>query len=66
MRSLQLFTSNPKPLTADFMIDLFQSRFSPECSNRREDEEQIWMYWVDFIERIDGKSYIKPRVYIRS
>ena len=62
----RLFTSNPKPLTADFMIDLFQSRFSPECSNRREDEEQIWMYWVNFIERIDGKSYIKPRVYIRS
>lgn len=46
------------------MIDLFQSRFSPECSNRREDEEQIWMYWVNFIERIDGKSYIKPRVEV--
>lgn len=52
----RLLTYNPEPLTTDFILDLFQARFSPDQSNRREDEEQVWMYWVNFLELIDSKS----------
>ena len=50
----KLFVSQPVPLTADYMLDLFTTRFSPEGANRRENEEQTVMYWINFIERIEG------------
>lgn len=51
----KLFTSKPAPITSD-VINLFQMRFSPEGSNRREDEEQVVMFWVHFLEMIECKS----------
>ena len=51
----KLFISQPEPITSDFMLNLFQTRFSPEGSNRREDEEQVVMYWVHFIDMIECK-----------
>ena len=50
----KLFVTQPVSLTSDYMLNLFTTRFSPEGANRREDEEQIVMYWVNFIERIEG------------
>ena len=52
----KLFTSKPAPITLDVVINLFQTRFSPEGSNRREDEEQVVMFWVHFLEMIECKS----------
>ena len=52
----KLFTSKPTPITSDVVINLFQTRFSPEGSNRREDEEQVVMFWVRFLEMIECKS----------
>ena len=44
-RAMQkLFLSRPVPLTSDYILGLFETRFSLEGSNRREDEEQIMMY----------------------
>jgi len=51
----KLFVSQPLSLTADYMLSLFQTRLSPEGTNRREEEEQLVMYWVHFIEMIEGK-----------
>lgn len=51
----KLFTSCPKYLTADFMMSLFQAKCSPEGSNRREEEEEVLMHWVHFLELIEGK-----------
>jgi len=51
----KLFVSQPVSLTADYMLSLFQTRLSPEGTNRREEEEQLVMYWVHFIEMIEGK-----------
>lgn len=50
-----LFVSQPQPLTSDSMMFLFQPVLSPEGSNRREDEEQLIMYWVHFLELIGCK-----------
>ena len=52
----KLFTSQPVALTSDYMLNLFTTRFSPDGANRREHEEQLVMYWVHFIERIEGKN----------
>ena len=52
----KLFIFKPVPLTSEFMFSLFETRFSPEGSNRREDEEQIIMYWVHFLEIIECKG----------
>lgn len=52
----KLFVSRPEPITSDFMIRLFETRLSPEGSNRREDEEQVVMCWVNFIDLIECKE----------
>ena len=49
----KLLVSKPVPMTSDFIMDLFQTRFSAEGSNRREDEELVMMYWVHFLEMIE-------------
>ena len=56
-RAMQkLFLSRPVPLTSDYILGLFDTCFSLEGTNRREYEEQIMMYWVQFVEIIEGKG----------
>lgn len=50
----KLFLHRPT-LNADYMLNLFQPRLSAPGTNRREDEEQLIMYWTNFIEMIEGK-----------
>ena len=44
----------PKPLTADSMISMFATKFSPLGANSREDEEAAVMKWVQFLQAIEG------------
>lgn len=44
----------PVPLTADKLFDLFPARFSPQGSNRREEEEAALMRWINFTQEIEG------------
>ena len=53
----RLFISRPEPLTSDSVFNLFQSRLSPEGSTRREDEEQMVVYWNYFLELIGYKLF---------
>ena len=41
----KLFVTQIEP-TSDFMVNLFEIKFSPGGSNRREDEEQVVMYRI--------------------
>ena len=50
-----LLQSQPEPMTATCMIDLFQPRFSEQGSNKREKEEEMMMYWIQMLELIGGK-----------
>ncbi len=50
-----LFISQPEPLTSESVFNLFLARLSPEGSNKREDEEQIIMYWNYLLELIECK-----------
>ena len=54
----ELFLAKPKPITADGMINLFEVRFSPVGSNRREDEEAVVLQWIHLIQLIDGKRHL--------
>ena len=47
--------SEPEHMTADAVLALFTPRLSLEGSNRREDEEQMVMLWVDFLQKIESK-----------
>ena len=44
----------PKPLTADSMISMFATKFSPLGANCREDEEAAVMKWVQFLQAVEG------------
>jgi len=45
----------PSPLTATNVLDVFEeTRFSEGGSVKREDEEQIMMYWVQLLHEIEG------------
>ncbi len=56
-RGRELFVySKPQEMTADAVITLFTPRLSPEGSNKREDEEQVVMLWVNFVQMIECKS----------
>lgn len=50
----KLFLHRPV-LNADYLLNLFKPRLSAPGTNRREDEEQLIIYWVNFIEMIEGK-----------
>ena len=54
----KLLTLRPKLLTSDSMIDLFETKLSPVGSNRREDEELLVMFWMDYLGRIEGKQVL--------
>ncbi len=51
----RLFISQPVPLTSESMFNLFLARLSPEGSNKRENEEQIIVYWNYLLELIECK-----------
>ena len=44
----------PKPVTADYMINLFATKFSLRGANCREEEEAAVMKWVQFLQAIEG------------
>ena len=46
----------PVKLDADYILNLFITKFSDTGSNRRDVEEQTMMYWVHFIELIECKE----------
>ena len=51
----QLFVFNePPPLTADSMYDLLPAQFSPQGSNRREEEEDALTHWINLAQWIEG------------
>lgn len=67
MGVLQLMRNNPallrplflpqplRPLSADYMINLFVTKFSPLGCNTREEEEAVVMKWVQFLQSIEGE-----------
>ena len=60
----KLFLHRPV-LNADYMLYVFKPRLSAPGTNRREDEEQLIMYWINFIEMIDGNiSLLMAVVYL--
>ena len=50
----KLFVSQPVSLTADYILNYFQTRLFPEGTNRQGEEKQILVYWVHFIEMMEG------------
>ena len=55
----QLFIAYQQTLTADSLQDLFAVQFSPNGSNSREKEEELIMFWVTFLNLIEGKLLVK-------
>ena len=53
MKSLFIY-SEPAPLKADDIFDLFTPKLSPVGSNRREAEEAAAMLWCDFLQLIES------------
>ena len=54
MRSLFFIYSEPAPLKADDIFDLFTPKLSPVGSNIREAEEAAVMLWCDFLQLIES------------
>ena len=52
MRSI--FIAYQFHLSADIMQDLFLIHFSPAGSNSRQKEEEVSLYWVNFLQDIEG------------
>ena len=50
-----LFVATHDILTAEIVQDLFKPDYSPSGSNQREREEEIIMYWINFLQEIEGK-----------
>ena len=53
MRCL-LVPSEKAPLSADFILDMLVPVYSPQGSNRREQEEGLVMKWFHFLQCIEG------------
>lgn len=52
-----LFVHKPRPLlTADRILDLMPPKFSEEGTNRREMEEETYMFWVNFVKVVESES----------
>ena len=45
-------------LNADYIINVFSTDFSEMGSNKRDAEEQAVIYWVNFVQLIEGMFYI--------
>ena len=54
MRPL-LLSRKPTALTADRMIQMFFTKFSPQGSNSREREEEVTMKWIHYLQMIEGE-----------
>ena len=54
MRSLFFIYSEPAPLKADDIFDLFTPKLFPVGSNIREAEEAAVMLWCDFLQLIES------------
>lgn len=44
-------------LTADKLIDLFKVQLSPSGSNRNAMEEQVLIWWYDYLLDVEGKLF---------
>lgn len=49
-----LFVASHDVLTADCLQDLFKPDYSPSGSNQREKEEELIMYWINFLQETEG------------
>ena len=65
-RILYLFKKNPKRMgellmyeekkvTSYMLVALFEPKFSARGHNNREAEEAAVMYWIGFIQHVEGK-----------
>ena len=50
----ELFLHSHKPITADFIQDLFVADYSDRGSNNRVKEEAIMMNWVSYLQESEG------------
>ena len=53
-----LFIHAKSSLTCSVLQDLFTVEFSCKGSNQRELEEETYMYWVNFLQDVEGVSEI--------
>ena len=49
------FQTNNTILTADKLIDLFIVHISPAGSNQKVIEEQVIIWWYDYLVDVEGK-----------
>jgi hypothetical protein len=54
----ELFLHSHKPITADFIQDMFVTEYSDHGSNNRVKEEAIMMNWVSYLQELEGTLYI--------
>ena len=50
----ELFLDSHRPITADFIQDLFVAEYSDHGSNNRVKEEVIMMNWVSYLQELEG------------
>ena len=50
----QLFLHSKKPVTADFIQDLFKVEYSDPGCNNRVQEEAIMISWVSYLQDLEG------------
>ena len=53
-----LFIAYQYHLSADIMQDLFHVCLSPTGSNSRQKEEEISLYWINFLQNIESKDTV--------
>ena len=62
----ELFASGKRDITADVIIALFEAVLSPCGHNDREEEEAIVVYWMEFIQKVEGTySFDRICLYLR-
>ena len=49
----QIFKPDIQPITADFIQDFFEVKYSPVGSNKRHVEENIIMHWITYLHDIE-------------
>ena len=54
MRPL-LVNSPLQHLTADYMFDTCEVKYSPSGSNSKQKEEAVVMMWLNFLQRVESK-----------
>ena len=53
----ELFLHSHKPITADFIQDMFVADYSNRGSNNRVKEEAIMINWVSYLQELEGTVY---------